>query len=194
MSEQVAVAVAEVVPTASLPSVSELPTLPPPGFFPELPDVSSLPPLPALTPSARTLPVPELPILPAPGLPVSDRPVSGPGPDSGTVDPAAPRPPYGPPRLVREAPTGPVAHGGGQVRAGRAATGTPAPAERAPAGLPDGARAGVSQLDGGMPRHGDAYAVTSHQRVPLLSAPGSAVRTDAAGTEDRYRDIPVFPG
>ncbi|MFF9057478.1 hypothetical protein ACF09K_02060 [Streptomyces sp. NPDC014882] len=189
MSERVTVVVAKVVPTASLPSVSELPTPPSPGSFPELPDAPSLPSLPALAPSARTLPVPELPILPVP-----DRPVPDPGPDSGTVDPAAPRPPYGPPRLVREAPTGPVAHGGGQVRAGRAVTGTPAPAERAPAGLPDGARAGASQPDGGTPRHGDAHAVTSHQRVPLPSAPGSAVRTDAAGTEDRYRDIPVFPG
>ncbi|MFJ4689861.1 hypothetical protein [Streptomyces sp. NPDC088766] len=196
VSEQLAAAVAEVVPTASLPSVPELPTLPPPGSFPELPDPPSPPSLPAPTLPLPDLPAPYLPVsgFPASGLPVSDHPASDPGPDSGTVAPAAPRPSYGPRGLVREAPGGPVAHGGGQVRAGHAVTGTHAPAERAPAGAPEGAPGSASQLDGGASRHGDAHAVPPHQRVPLLLVPGGAMRTDAAEIEDRYRDIPVFPG
>lgn len=186
--------VSEQAPTASLPSVSELPTPPPPGSFPELPDAPSLPSLPA-----PTLPLPEPPGLPASGLPASDHPASDhpapdPGPDSGTAGPAAPRPSYGPRGLVREVPTGPVAHGGGQVRAGHAATGTHASAERAPAGAPDGALGGTSQLDGGASRHGDAHAVTPQQRMPLRPVPGSATGTDAAEIEDRRRDVPVFPG
>ncbi|MFH9860444.1 hypothetical protein [Streptomyces sp. NPDC017202] len=190
VSEQLATAVAEVAPTAALPSVSELPTLPPPGSFPELPDAPSPPSLPA-----PTLPLPELPGLPASG---------GPAPDSGTVGPAAPRPSYGPRGLVREAPGGPVVHGGGQVRAGHAVTGTHAPAERAPAerapaerapaGAPDGVLGGASQLDGGASRHGDAHAVTPQQRMPLLPVPGGATRTDAAEIQDGHRDIPVLPG
>ncbi|MEV6617857.1 hypothetical protein AB0N31_29165 [Streptomyces sp. NPDC051051] len=195
LSEQLAEAVAEAAPTASLPSVSEPPTPPPPGSFPELPDAPSLPPLPPLPPlPAPAPPLPEPPGLPASGHPASGGPASGSGPDSGTVGPAAPRPSYGPRGLVPEAPGGPVVHGGGQVRAGHAGTGTHAPAERAPAGAPDGAPGGASQLDGGASRHGDAHAVTPQQRMPLLPVPGGTTRTDAAEIQDGHRDIPVFPG
>ncbi|MFD5267088.1 hypothetical protein [Streptomyces sp. NPDC058335] len=193
VSEKLAEAETEVTPVASLPSFSRLPTLPPLGSLPELPDAPSLPSLPTL-PSLRslpTLPVPQ----PGPALPA---PVaSGPGQDSGfgTVEAAAaPQPSYGPRGVVREAPVGPVAHGGGQHRGGHAATGGHTAVQVTPAGVPDGALGSASLLDSGGPRHADAHAVTPCHRVPLLLVPGSAVRMDAAGIRDRYRDIPVFPG
>ncbi|MFD8813346.1 hypothetical protein ACFV23_18095 [Streptomyces sp. NPDC059627] len=79
-------------------------------------------------------------------------------------------------------------HVGGH-RAARAA----APAHRAPAGDPDGVL-GKAAVDGTASRHCDAHVVTFADRAPLRLVPGAAARLDAAGTRDRYWDIPLFPG
>ncbi|MEV4226844.1 hypothetical protein AB0J81_07020 [Streptomyces bobili] len=178
-----------------LPSVSELPTPPPLDSLPELPDVPSVPALPAL-PALPSLPTPpSLPTFPVwqPDLtlpaPVASDPGRGSG--TGTVAPAAAQPSYGPQGVVSEAP---VAHGGGWQRDGHAAAGGHAPVRGTPVGLPEGSLGSASLLDSGGPRHADAHAVTPYHRVPLLLVPGSAVRLEAAGIRDRYRDIPVFPG
>ncbi|MGY4982605.1 hypothetical protein ACWCYL_36610 [Streptomyces sp. 900105755] len=68
-----------------------------------------------------------------------------------------------------------------------------APAHPAPAGDPDGVL-GKAAVDATPSRHGDAQAVTFADRAPVGLATGAAARTDAAGTRDRYRDIPLFPG
>ncbi|MEV6531515.1 hypothetical protein AB0M86_18260 [Streptomyces sp. NPDC051639] len=70
----------------------------------------------------------------------------------------------------------------------------PAPARQAPAGDSSGAPGDRPAVDGGGAWHGDAYAVAPDHRAPLLlvSVPSEAVT--AAGTRDRYRDIPLFPG
>ncbi|MEV6405908.1 hypothetical protein AB0M58_23525 [Streptomyces bobili] len=189
---------ARVTPPAG---VSELPTPPPldslPSLpsLPELPDAPSLPPLPSLPtppslPSLPTLPVSQ-PTLTLPA-PVASDPGRGSGTGGdGAVAPAVPQPSYGPQGVVSETP---VAHGGGRQRDGRAATGGRAPVRGTPVGLPDGSLGSASLVDSGGSRHADAHAVTPYHRVPLLLVPGSAVRTEAAGIRDRYRDIPVFPG
>ena len=69
-----------------------------------------------------------------------------------------------------------------------------APVRQAPAGDPNGALGSQSALDTGASRHGDAHAVTLNDRAPLRLVSGVAARADAAGTRDRHRDIPVFPG
>ncbi|MGX1271885.1 hypothetical protein [Streptomyces phaeoluteigriseus] len=187
---------AEAAPVVSLPSVPQPPILPSLGTLPELPGSPTLPGLPPL-PSLPSLPSPpSLPTLPVsqPGPALTAPVASGPGQDSGTVEAAAPQSPYGLRGVVREAPVGPVAHGGGWHRAGHTAIGGHRPVQGTPAGVPDGALGSTSLLDGGGSRHADAYAVTPYHRVPLLLVPGSAVPADAAGIRDRYRDIPVFPG
>ncbi|MFK0157542.1 hypothetical protein ACIQVK_36450 [Streptomyces sp. NPDC090493] len=68
-----------------------------------------------------------------------------------------------------------------------------APAHPAPAGDPDGVL-GKAAVDAAPSRQGDAHAATFAGRAPLGLAPGTAARTEAAGTRDRYRDIPLFPG
>ncbi|MDX3574641.1 hypothetical protein [Streptomyces sp. ID05-47C] len=141
--------------------------------------VSELPTLPVSQP-ALTLPAPV----------ASDPRGSGTGGD-GAVEPAVPQPSYGPQGVVSEAP---VAHGGGRQRDGHAATGGHASVRGTPVGLPDGSLGSASLVDSGGSRHADAHAVTPYHRVPLLLVPGGAVRTEAAGIRDRYRDIPVFPG
>ncbi|MCX5526047.1 hypothetical protein OG342_24890 [Streptomyces bobili] len=182
---------ARVTPPAG---VSELPTPPPLDSLPslpELPDAPSLPPLPSLPtpPSLPTLPVSQ-PALTLPTPVASDPRGSGTGGD-GAVEPAVPQPSYGPQGVVSEAP---VAHGGGRQRDGHAATGGHASVRGTPVGLPDGSLGSASLVDSGGSRHADAHAVTPYHRVPLLLVPGGAVRTEAAGIRDRYRDIPVFPG
>ncbi|MEU8653199.1 hypothetical protein [Streptomyces sp. NPDC048737] len=199
VSERLAAVVVEGTPTVPPPDLPPLPSLPAPAL-----PVSNLPSLPA--PALPALPVSDLPasdlppavhpepVHPEPVHPEPVHPASDPGPDSGTVDPAAPRPSCGPRGVVREYPSGTVARGGVRGRTGHTGTGAHAPAERTPAGAPDGALGSASQLDGGVSRHGDAHAVPPQQRVPLLLVPGSAVRTDVVGIEDRYREIPLFPG
>ncbi|MEU9447429.1 hypothetical protein [Streptomyces sp. NPDC048277] len=80
-----------------------------------------------------------------------------------------------------------------RAAAHRAVRTVDAPTRPAPTGDPDGAL-GKSAADGTASRHGDVYAVTFVDRAPLRLAPGVAARADAAGTRDRFRDIPVFPG
>ncbi|MEV6959171.1 hypothetical protein AB0M97_08190 [Streptomyces sp. NPDC051207] len=70
----------------------------------------------------------------------------------------------------------------------------PTPLQQAPGGEPDGALGSRAAADGGSSRYGDPQAVSPVQRAPFRLAPGAAVSVDAAGTRDRYRDIPVFPG
>jgi hypothetical protein len=96
---------------------------------------------------------------------------------------------YGP-RITAVTPAPDKAPRAGAHRADRA---TDAPTRPAPTGDPDGAL-GKSAVDGTASRHGDAYAVTFADRAPLRLVPGAAASVDAAGTRDRYRDIPVFPG
>lgn len=69
-----------------------------------------------------------------------------------------------------------------------------APAHQAPSDNPGGALGGKSAVDNGSSRHGDAHAVTLDNRAPLRLVPGAAASVDVAGTRDRHRDIPVFPG
>ncbi|WP_145968855.1 hypothetical protein [Streptomyces hyaluromycini] len=152
--------------------------------------------------------VPELPVVSEP--PVDSAPT--PAPVTSAPGPAQPRTPvthnaghgksrtekkaaattvvsYGPRSTAVAFAPGTAAHTGGH-RAARAAD---VPTRPAPTGDPDGAL-GKSAVDAGPSRHGDAYAVTFTDRVPLRLAPGAAARLDAAGTPDRYRDIPLFPG
>ncbi|MFF2509542.1 hypothetical protein [Streptomyces sp. NPDC058086] len=70
----------------------------------------------------------------------------------------------------------------------------PGPDRQAPPGDPTGALGGQSAVDNGTPRHGDPHAVTPSHRAPLRLVPGVPAAVTAAGTRDRHRDIPVFPG
>jgi hypothetical protein len=65
---------------------------------------------------------------------------------------------------------------------------------QAPPGDPTGALGAQSAVDNGTPRHGDPHAVTPSHEAPLRLVPGVPAAVTAAGTRDRYRDIPVFPG
>ncbi|MEU1182216.1 hypothetical protein ABZ464_32185 [Streptomyces sp. NPDC005820] len=185
VTEQVAQAAAE------LPVLTELPALPDLGDLPdptEPPDVSEPPSLPV-----QTLPVPVV------QAPVPDSPVTS-SPDrhrSRHVSPGheaadAATGSYGPvlPVVLGDAAgVRAVAHGDpAPARAGRG------PAHRAPGGVPSGLLGGASALDGGASRHGDTHAVTVSHRMPVPLVSGGAVRSDAAETRDRHRDIPVFPG
>jgi hypothetical protein len=78
---------------------------------------------------------------------------------------------------------------------GRRAAGTGyAPAQQAPDSDPAGVPANRAAVDSGTSRHGDAHAVAVNLRPFVRLVPGAAVRAAAAGTRDRHRDIPVFPG
>lgn len=172
-----------------LPSLpGRLPTLPePPGGSPVLP-----------------VPVPVQPVgsVPAPVTPASGTTKARPAVTEGgrqqsapAGKPAATAVPYRPrgtacaPASTPFSGTAAHQHPGGH-RAARSIIG---PSHPAPTGDPDGAL-GKSAVDGGSSRHGDAYAVTFADRAPLRLVPGAAAHDDAAGTRDRYRDIPVFPG
>ncbi|MFJ9345753.1 hypothetical protein [Streptomyces sp. NPDC101237] len=171
-----------------------------PGDLTTLPGQLPAPPVPPGTSTAPPVPVP-----PAGSAPVP----AGSAPGTAAARPAVPEEgrhhsprtrtaaktavPYGPRGTVLAAAPVPGTaahpHTGGH-RAARAFDG---PNRPAPAGDTDGAL-GKSVVDGGSARHGDAYAVTFADRAPLRLVPGTAAHTDAAGTPDRYRDIPVFPG
>jgi hypothetical protein len=170
----------------SLPVVSDLSDLHDlPGLseFPGIPGIPALPGLPALP--VRTLPAP-VAQAPAPDSTVSPSSDGHAAGDRTTAESAVS---YGPVGSVTGGSDG-VGH-----RVVPAHTGhVPLPVRHGPAGDRNGVLGGGSVLDGGASRHGDAHAVTTYQRVPLRLAPGSAVRSDAAETRDRFRDIPVFPG
>ncbi|MFE2965359.1 hypothetical protein ACFXKC_17120 [Streptomyces sp. NPDC059340] len=166
----------------------------------------TLPTLPSL-PSRSSLPsLPELPGQPGPpALPgAGDQvPSAGAGPRqsgagaesssshavvrhayAGPVGPTY----YGPTRLGKD--TDGVAVRGER----RGVTPGPGPDRQAPPGDPTGALGGQSAVDNGTPRHGDPHAVTPSHRAPLRLVPGVPAAVTAAGTRDRHRDIPVFPG
>ncbi|MFD8070923.1 hypothetical protein [Streptomyces parvulus] len=79
---------------------------------------------------------------------------------------------------------------------GRRTTATPAeyaPTGHAPTGAPDGSLGSAAGADQGMPRHGDAHAVTPHHRMPFRLVTAVPERADTGETRDPYRDIPVSP-
>ncbi|WP_393079254.1 hypothetical protein [Streptomyces sp. LN704] len=173
----------------------------------------------SVSPAPPAVPrVPAVPSLPSPPSPPGaftppDHPrragtVGAPAPDPVAPDAAGREPgaaavlTYGPAGLGVDGRAGAThrAHGrhGQHGRRGRhchrgPVTG-PAPAPRAPAGDSSGAPGDRPAVDGGGAWHGDAYAVAPDHRAPLLlvSVPSEAV--SAAGTRDRYRDVPLFPG
>ncbi|WP_327184684.1 hypothetical protein [Streptomyces sp. NBC_01334] len=187
-----------------LPAIPDLPALP---VLPALPDLPALPSVPV-----RTLPVPvvEVPGQGAVATPSPDGHGLG---DRKTAD-AVPEPVTAKVTAAdaavdaETASYGPVSTGGGSVDVGHrvasARTGqapvhapahAPGPVRRGPAGDRDGVLAGgASVLDGGASRHGDTHAVTPRHQFPPRPVPGSAARSEAAGTRDGHRTIPVFPG
>ncbi|MFE0201683.1 hypothetical protein [Streptomyces sp. NPDC058985] len=86
----------------------------------------------------------------------------------------------------------PVTHSGDPRRTTPAPTG-PTPTRHAPTGAPDGALGSATGADQGMPRHGDAHAVTPQYRIPFRLVPVVLERADTGETRDPYRDIPVSP-
>ncbi|WP_326728759.1 hypothetical protein [Streptomyces phaeochromogenes] len=165
----------------------------PPQWWPSLPQLPTLPGLPGL---------PELPGLPLPAVPGQTLPVgTAPQQPGGATDDhrAAEKQSrdesaatvYGP-RFAG----GPAAAGDG-VRHHAATQGTwaaQAPVHQVPDGDPMGALGRHSAVDNGSPRHGDAQAVASNDRARSTLVPGAAADVTAAGTRDRHRDIPAFPG
>ncbi|KAF5995334.1 hypothetical protein [Streptomyces sp. WAC00263] len=164
-------------PPKTLPS---LPSLSSPPSLPELPGPPSPPGAGGQVPSAGSGPQHSG----AGTVPSTSRPVVRHG-DAGTVGPTY----YGPARLGTD--TDGVAvrgeHRGVAPRSG--------PDRQAPPGDPTGAPGGQAAVDSGTPRHGDPHAVvTPSHRAPLRLVPGAPAAVTAAGTRDRYRDIPLFPG
>ncbi|WP_030597638.1 hypothetical protein [Streptomyces fulvoviolaceus] len=162
-------------------------------------DLPSLPESPSW-PSLPTLPeLPGLPLFPVETLPapVTSAPQPQPG---GGAEPAAEE--QGAEHLGKSSDTyGPrfVAYGTAtdttaDTSAHRAAPSAYAPVHQAPADAPGGALGNRPAVDNGTSRHGDVHAVTTDHRAPLRLVPGAAAGVSAAGTRDRHRDIPVFPG
>ena len=172
--------------TAQIPPLSSLPSLP---GLPESPSMPGLPSLPGLPPSPGQ-------ILPAPVAQAPQPVVAGHPGTEGAIDDrrsgaGASGTAYRPRFVVDVAAAGATAvHGGGQ----RAAGAGYAPARQTPEGDPAGAPANRAAVDNGTSRHGDAHAVALNHRPFVRLVPGAAVRAAAAGTRDRHRDIPVFPG
>ncbi|MFF4502362.1 hypothetical protein [Streptomyces sp. NPDC001401] len=172
--------------TAQIPPLSSLPSLP------GLPGSPSLPSLPALP----GLPAPPAQILPAPVAQAPEPGAAGHSGTEGAVDDrrsgaGASGTAHGPRFAVD------VTAGGATVVQGdgrRAAGAGHAPAQQAPGGDPTGAPANRAAVDNGTSRHGDAQAVALNHRAPVRLVPGAAAGAAAAGTRDRHRDIPVFPG
>ncbi|MEV7736661.1 hypothetical protein AB0O75_32025 [Streptomyces sp. NPDC088921] len=170
---------------STLPGWPTLPSLPEPPSWPTLPTVPGVPTVPGLPGiPGRTLPAPVTPApQPQPGAHAATKPAD----DEGSAgDDAVYGPRFAGHGTVTEAAR-PSAH--------RTTTSTAhAPAHQAPSDNPGGALGGKSAVDNGSSRHGDAHAVTLDNRAPLRLVPGAAASVDVAGTRDRHRDIPVFPG
>ncbi|MFJ9540413.1 hypothetical protein ACIRPX_24510 [Streptomyces sp. NPDC101225] len=170
--------------TAQIPPLASLPAVPVPGT-PSLPLPSTLPGLPALP--GHTLPAPVVQA-PQPGDAgqAAEAAVDGRRSAAGASGTA-----FGP-QLGADL-TKPLS---GTTRGLRAASAGRAPATPHPAPDSDPADelASRAAVDNGGSRHGGAHAVTLDHRAPVLFVAGSAARADAAGTRDRHRDIPVFPG
>lgn len=69
-----------------------------------------------------------------------------------------------------------------------------APARRTPPGGASGATGSQPALDNAAPGHAQVHAVTPDHHAPRRLARGAPAAMTAAGTRDRYQDIPVFPG
>ncbi|MGR3870320.1 hypothetical protein ACUXZZ_17190 [Streptomyces graminifolii] len=179
----------------ALPTLPSVPTIPIPSVptVPSVPVVPGQPASPVPTPPAHTAPVPT----PVPA-PVRSAPQSSGAGQRADVRPAevtaGGRDPYGP-RFG--AGTGDAVGAVGHAVVGHAlspSVGRAPARHQAPAGDPDGALRNQSGVDSGSSRHCDAQAVTAEYRVAVRIVPGVVARADAAETQDRYRDVPVFPG
>ncbi|MEU9897622.1 hypothetical protein ACIBCS_24555 [Streptomyces phaeochromogenes] len=165
----------------------------PPQWWPSLPQLPTLPGLPGL---------PELPGLPLPAVPGQTLPVgTAPQQPGGATDDhrAAEKQSrdesaatvYGPQFAGGPAAAGDDVRHHTDTRGTRAAQ---APVHQVPDGDPTGALGRHSAVDNGSPRHGDAQAVALNERARPTLVPGAAADVTAAGTRDRHRDIPAFPG
>ncbi|MBZ6248259.1 hypothetical protein KVH27_07515 [Streptomyces olivaceus] len=216
--DTVETAVGEVRATArdvlsTLPSAAPVP--PPASPLPSLPSPS--------LPSLSVPPVSVLPDLSGIGgpsgasdqqgatgrseRPAPDRPDSGPAAGEADRQGGSPDAPGVdvPGAAATAAPVryGPASGAGGELLpdAHTSSTGTgragPTAAAEAEApgthGDPDGSLGTASGADHGVPRHGDAHAVTPYHRIPLRLVAAVLVRADEGGTRDPYRDIPVSP-
>ncbi|MGQ4433736.1 MULTISPECIES: hypothetical protein [unclassified Streptomyces] len=184
----------------ALPTLPSVPTIPVPTIpVPTVPTVPSVPVIPGQpaspvpTPPAHTAPVPTQVPAPVRSTPQS----SGAGHRTdvrhGEVTVGG-RDPYGP-RFGTDA--GDAVGAVGHAAVGHAPSSSVGHApvrHQAPAGDPDGAPRNQSGVDTGSSRHCDAQAVTAEYRVAVRIVPGVVARADAAETQDRYRDVPVFPG
>ncbi|MEU0041076.1 hypothetical protein, partial [Streptomyces sp. NPDC006333] len=170
----------------AVPPVRAVPSLPsppaPPGLLPppSTGDGEQLPPADPDHPHHSAAPVPD---------PVAPR-AAGREPGSATVLA------YGPAVLGVDVQAGAAHAGPGHDghHGGRGQAAGPAPARQAPAGDSSGAPGDRPAVDSGVSRHGDAHAVTPDHRAPLRLVSGTSEAVTAAGTRDRYRDIPLFPG
>jgi len=162
----------------------------PPQWWPSLPQLPTLPGLPGL---------PELPLPAVPGqtLPVGTAPQQPGGvtddhraaEKQSRDDSAATA--YGPQFAGGLAAAGVDVRHHADTRGTRAVQ---APVHQVPDGDPTGALGRHSAVDNGSPRHGDAQAVALNERARPALVPGAAADVTAAGTRDRHRDIPAFPG
>jgi len=175
--------VAQIPPLSSLPSLPGLPGSP---SIPSLPSLPSPPGLPASPGRILPTPVAQAPQPGAAGRSGAEGAIDDRRSGAGASSTA-----YGP-RFVVDVTAGDATagQGGGQ----RAADAGYAPAQQAPDGDPTGALVNRAAVDNGASRHGDAHAVALNHRAPVRLVPGAAARAAAAGTRDRHRDIPVFPG
>ncbi|CAL9568278.1 hypothetical protein [Streptomyces sp. enrichment culture] len=203
---------------SALPSVPSVPSAPPvhspssPGLVPPsslpLPSLS-LPPLSVLPDhsgaGAPSPPSDQQAVAGLPEHPATDGPDLAPaagdaGEPGGSSETAGADDPAADPAAADRTVYGPASAAGGtvspDVRTGTGRAG-PAATEGAKAhgvqGDPDGSLGAASGADRGVPRHGDAYAVTPYHRIPLRLVASDLVRVDAVGTRDPYRDIPVSP-
>ncbi|GHH48744.1 hypothetical protein FHS35_002510 [Streptomyces umbrinus] len=165
----------------------------PPQWWPSLPQLPTLPGLPGL---------PELPGLPLPAVPGQTLPVgTAPQQPGGAKDDhrAAEKQSrdesaatvYGPRFAVGLTAAGDGVRHHADIRGTGAVQ---APVHQVPDGDPTGALGRHSAVDNGSPRHGDGQAVALNERARPTLVPGAAVDVTAAGTRDRHRDIPAFPG
>ncbi|MCX5423116.1 hypothetical protein [Streptomyces sp. NBC_00078] len=170
---------------AQIPLLSALPT--PPGS----PSVPSLPSLrsPARFPAQPGL-IPPTPFAHVPQVGAAGSVTEGAVDDRRSAAAGASSTAHGPRLTVGVTAAGATAHGDRQRSAGA----PHAPAHQAPGGDPTGALGNQAAVDNGTSRHGDVHAVALNHRAPLQLLPGAAAPANAAGTRDRHRDIPVFPG
>ncbi|MEU0025199.1 hypothetical protein [Streptomyces sp. NPDC006335] len=189
--------------TVGIPAGSTPPGWPaPPGWptlpsFPESPSWPTLPTVPG-APAVPGLPGAPGQTLPAPA-PVTSAPQPQPrdhaeGKPAGDESSEAGGAEHGSRFAGHGTVTEPVTRSSTHRTTSTSPSTAHAPAHQAPSDNPGGALGGKSAVDNGSSRHGDAHAITPDHRAPLRLVPGAAASVDAAGTRDRHRDIPVFPG